>query len=169
MIDIAARIRELPAYAQLATQLELLAGELAESILRDRLQTLLTGIVEPASAPRQIAAAPPVVVELTTKGKPRARAVIKCSKCGELGKRVDSCGITHNVSTSPAVASVASRGRGNPVSPPATSSLHVKPQAPPHQPSGSFHQDPNGCHRSHRCRSSTPTRIDARSFATCRH
>lgn len=33
----------------------------------------------------------------TTKGKPRERAVMKCKKCGELGKRSDGCGKTHNV------------------------------------------------------------------------
>lgn len=27
---------------------------------------------------------------------------MKCRKCGELGKRADSCGLTHNVSTAPA-------------------------------------------------------------------
>lgn len=40
--------------------------------------------------------------KITTKGKARERAVMRCKKCGELGKRSDSCGKTHNVSTPPA-------------------------------------------------------------------
>jgi hypothetical protein len=38
----------------------------------------------------------------TTAGKQRQRAVMRCKSCGEVGKRSDSCGITHNVSTSSA-------------------------------------------------------------------
>lgn len=33
-----------------------------------------------------------------SKGTTRQRAVMKCSKCGELGKRADGCGKSHNVS-----------------------------------------------------------------------
>ncbi len=34
---------------------------------------------------------------VTSKGQPRQRAVMKCGKCGEPGKRSDGCGKTHNV------------------------------------------------------------------------
>jgi hypothetical protein len=37
--------------------------------------------------------------DVTTKGTPRARSVMKCGKCGEPGKRADGCGKTHNVPT----------------------------------------------------------------------
>jgi hypothetical protein len=46
-----------------------------------------------------------VSTEITSKGAPRVRPPRSCSKCGELGRRSDTCGITHNVSTSPASTS----------------------------------------------------------------
>lgn len=55
------------------------------------------GVVERDSKPQK-AAPSPAPTGLTTRGNPRIRPPRRCGKCGELGRRSDTCGITHNVS-----------------------------------------------------------------------
>jgi hypothetical protein len=53
---------------------------------------------------------------------------MRCKKCGELGKRSDSCGITHNVSTSPATRDSTAQAVARA---PATSPIKAPPLAAP--------------------------------------
>ncbi|HEY6036327.1 MAG TPA: hypothetical protein VIV58_18750 [Kofleriaceae bacterium] len=53
-------------------------------------------VEESAESGGGLSAVVPLSLQATTSGKPRQRAVMRCSKCGKLGARADGCGTSHD-------------------------------------------------------------------------
>lgn len=85
---------------------------------RQERRELELGQVPPSPDTSEMPAPAPGV---TKKGTPRKRTEIRCGKCGEIGRRADTCGITHNPLTKPA-ASIVSAPRVARAPAPASSS-----------------------------------------------
>lgn len=127
----AAAERVLANYANKRTKREMAAAIAHRDVKPDNeiLPGLDAGIAAMKTAVDAMLGPPnhrPPPPEVTTSGKPRQRAVMRCRKCGKLGARADGCGTAHE-SAMPDYAAAIDEARAHPV--PRAPSRTLKPTA----------------------------------------